>query len=175
MSLHRTQPLSVQYSIRLQILRVLVLSEVMCRRLPKSARFDHSIAKTILDEKQPRQPLNKSTRCALPHADPLRQQQSLLFQTLPLECRLLIWEYVLLQPYTRIERWRPSRRWLPAKVRYANCFPYRLTTSTAAMAKNEGQKTEKPLKLLLCCRQLYVYFELARWESFELKSESLCL
>ncbi|KAH7113710.1 hypothetical protein B0J11DRAFT_619167 [Dendryphion nanum] len=126
-----------------------------------SAQFDREIAKAIAAKKQPRQAVNESNRRALPHANPLRQQQSSLFQVLPLDCRLLIWEYVLQPSPTRIQRWRSRRNWVGFSLDYeypeesdADCFPYRVTT--AAAASPWIKKTEKRLKLLLCCRQLYL-------------------
>jgi hypothetical protein len=86
-----------------------------------------------------------------------------LFQVLPLDCRLLIWEHILQPSQTRIERWRPLNNEIygSAEDSDADCFPYRLTTAGA-------EKTEKPLNLLICCRQLYVRLEAARRKSLKL-------
>jgi hypothetical protein len=65
-------------------------------------------AKAQAAAEQPRPLANQLSRIALPYAEPCRQIQSILFERLPLDCRLLIWTHVLQMPYTRIERWRPS-------------------------------------------------------------------
>lgn len=119
--------------------------------------------KAIAAKEQPRQAANEPNRRALPHADPFRQQQSFLFQVLPLDCRLLIWEYILQPSQTRIERWRAPDdfAFLTPEDRDADCFPYRITAAGA-------EKTAKPLNLLLCCRQLYVHFKSACRRSLKL-------
>ncbi|KAH7363699.1 hypothetical protein BKA66DRAFT_208798 [Pyrenochaeta sp. MPI-SDFR-AT-0127] len=105
----------------------------------------------ISAKEQPRQAVNESNRCGLPRAEPLRQQQSSLLQILHQDCRLLIWEHILRPSQTRIERWRiPNRSvWVSAEDSDADCFPYRITAA-------EWDKSEKPLNLLLSCRQLYL-------------------
>ncbi len=112
--------------------------------------------KAIAAKEQPRQPAKEPSRRVLPHASPSRQQKSLSLEILPLDCRLLIWEHVLHAPQMRLIRWRPSRiptYTSPEKID-ADCFPYRLCTTGQ---KKGEKKIEKPLSLLLCCRQLYVY------------------
>jgi hypothetical protein len=108
-------------------------------------------AKAISAKEQPRHAVNESNRCSLPRAEPLHQLQSPLLQVLHRDCRLLIWEYVLRPSQTRIERWRiPNRSaWVSAEDSDVDCFPYRITAA-------EWERSEKPLNLLLCCRQLYV-------------------
>jgi hypothetical protein len=109
-------------------------------------------AKAISAEEQPRQAVNELNRRVLPWAEPFCQHQSSLLQVLPKDCRLLIWEHILRPSQTRIERWRHPHRapWVSAEDSDADCFPYRITAA-------EWEKSEKPLNLLLCCRQLYVY------------------
>ncbi|KAH7080386.1 hypothetical protein BKA63DRAFT_506347 [Paraphoma chrysanthemicola] len=111
----------------------------------------HRLAQAVAAKEQPRNALNEQDRRKLPHANPLRQQQCLLLQMLSLDCRLLIWEYILQTPQTRIERWRPTDRapFVMLEDCDADCFPFRLRTGG-------WEKTEKPLNLLLCCRQLYL-------------------
>ena len=108
-------------------------------------------ARAISIKTQPRQAVNESNRCSLPRAEPLRQQQSSLLQVLHKDCRLLIWEHCLRPSQTRIERWRIPDRipWIPKEDSDVDCFPYRITAA-------EWEKFEKPLSLLLSCRQLYV-------------------
>ncbi|KAF1848009.1 uncharacterized protein K460DRAFT_414641 [Cucurbitaria berberidis CBS 394.84] len=116
-------------------------------------------AKAQAAVEQPRPVTNQLSRAALPSAEPYRQIQSILLEKLPLNCRLLIWTYVLQAPYTRIERWRPSYYGSSitaygVEALDADCFPYRLSTPDTEM--HEGtKKHEKPLALLLSCRQLY--------------------
>ncbi|KAF2872891.1 hypothetical protein BDV95DRAFT_568256 [Massariosphaeria phaeospora] len=129
----------------------------MCRR-PKRISSEDRLAikeaKAVAVNEQPRQAANQPDRRALPHAGPRRQGLGSLLEQLHLDCRLLIWEHVLRTPHTRLERWRP-----PCDVRTrsfhfneqdldADCFPYRMTTAGS-------EKLEKPLALLLCCRQMY--------------------
>jgi hypothetical protein len=122
-----------------------------------------TIAQATAAEEQPRQAVNETNRRALPHADPSRQQQSSLLQKVPLDCRLLIWEYVLRPSQTRIERWRPDNKpvFLTADACDADCFPYRVITAGC-------DKREKPLNLLLACRQLYAHPEAVRQTSLKL-------
>jgi hypothetical protein len=109
-------------------------------------------AKALAATKQPRHVLDTRNPRALPHADPRRQDQSFLLKKLPLTCRLLIWKHVLQVRQTRLERWRPAydgpEVWSgEVDILDVDCFPYRIITG--------GQeKPEKPLALLLCCRQL---------------------
>jgi hypothetical protein len=113
---------------------------------------EFAAAKAVAVHEQPRQAANQPNRRRLPHADPKRQGQSSLLKQLPLDCRLLIWEHVLQVPHTRLERWRPPYHGIlvidyGVEALDADCFPYRLTTAGR-------EKLEKPLALLLCCRQL---------------------
>jgi hypothetical protein len=107
---------------------------------------------------QPRPAANQLSRAALPHAEPCPQSQSFLLEKLNLDCRLLVWNHVLQASYTRIERWRPSYYGssitaFGVEALDAECFPYRLSTPDKEM--HEGtKKLEKPIALLLSCRQL---------------------
>jgi hypothetical protein len=123
------------------------------------------VERAIAAKEQPRQAIDgpNRRRRALPHADPIHQQQSSLLQNLSTDCRLLVLEHVLGKSQIRIERWRPRTEftiWVTVTeaVVDADCFPYRITTARA-------EKTEKPLNVLLCCRQLYVYPKAMRHKS----------
>jgi hypothetical protein len=121
------------------------------------------IQRAIAAKEQPRQATNgpNRRRRALPHADPIYQQQSSLLHNLSTDCRLLVLEYVLRESQIRIERWRPPSnvaKFVTVEGIDADCFPYRITTARA-------EKTEKPLNTLLCCRQLYVYLKAMRHKS----------
>ncbi|KAH8719334.1 hypothetical protein GQ44DRAFT_829413 [Phaeosphaeriaceae sp. PMI808] len=113
---------------------------------------------TISAKEQPRQAVNVSNRRGLPRAEPLQQQQSLLLQVLHKDCRLLIWEHILRPSQTRIERWRiPNKApWVSPENSDADCFPYRITAAEYRKTAAGWEKSEKPLNLLLCCRQLYL-------------------
>lgn len=110
--------------------------------------------KALAAIEQLRPAANQLSSRALPHAEPQQQTQSLLLEKLPPELQLLVWEHVLQAPYTRIERWRPPPYHDRMKYRQtvvdAECFPYRLITSNI----DARGKTEKPLALLLSCRQM---------------------
>ncbi|KAF2829384.1 hypothetical protein CC86DRAFT_465003 [Ophiobolus disseminans] len=116
-------------------------------------------AKVEAAAEQPRPVANRLSRAVLPSAKPCRQTQSNLLQKLPSNCRLLIWTHVLEAPYTRVERWRPSYNGISilahgVEALDADCFPYRLSTPDTEL--HEGvKKCEKPLALLLSCRQIY--------------------
>ena len=58
-------------------------------------------------KEQPRQAVDQKDHRALPHATPSGHTQSSLYKKLPLECRLLIWRYILQTPRTELTRWRP--------------------------------------------------------------------
>jgi hypothetical protein len=126
------------------------------------------VAKAASAIQQPREALDELTRGALPRAKPLRQQQSALLETLHIDCRLLIWEYVLRPSQTRIERWRiPDKApWVTPEDSDADCFPYRMTAA-------EWGKFEKPLNLLLSCRQMYVNFQLPCSKILEMTNAGL--
>jgi hypothetical protein len=115
-------------------------------------------AKALAAVEQPRPVSNQLCPRALPHAELCRQTQSFLLEKLPLDCRLLVWKHVLKVPYTRIERWRPpyyggSISAYGVDALDANCFPYRL--STPHIESYEATiKPEKPIALLLSCRQM---------------------
>jgi hypothetical protein len=114
-------------------------------------------AKARTAVEQPRAAVNQLSRRALPHAEPRRQPQSLLLEKLPLELRLSVWEHVLQREYTTLERWRlpyndASIIYLNAMAELdADCFPYRLRT---AKTESDVEKQEKPIALLLACRQM---------------------
>ncbi|KAF2679824.1 hypothetical protein K458DRAFT_490259 [Lentithecium fluviatile CBS 122367] len=115
-------------------------------------------AKALTAVEQPRLAANQLSRRVLPHTEPRGQTQSFLLKKLPLELRLLVWERILQRPYTTIERWRLPYDSGGALSPYgaagldADCFPYQLRT---AMTDWDIKKREKPLALLLSCRQMY--------------------
>ncbi|KAF2675611.1 hypothetical protein K458DRAFT_397797 [Lentithecium fluviatile CBS 122367] len=121
--------------------------------------IEFQAVKALAAVEQPRPAANQLSPRALPHAEPCRQIQSFLLEKLPLDCRLLVWKHVLQVPYTRIERWRPpyyggSISAYGVDALNADCFPYRLSTPT--MERHEAtKKQEKPVALLLSCRQMY--------------------
>lgn len=89
----------------------------------------------------------------VPHALSHIQSESHLLSSLPLDCRLIIREFTLYTPHTRIERQQPPHSHHSAFIYQRKSLkpdelPYRLTTAG-------GNKDEKPLSLLLCCRQTY--------------------
>jgi hypothetical protein len=110
--------------------------------------------KALAAVEQPRPTVKQPSRRALPHAEPHHQSQSSLLETLPFDCRVLIWKHALQTPYTRIERWRPPNDTsFGMEELDADCFPYR--TSTPDMKKHENkEKQDKPLALLLSCRRV---------------------
>jgi hypothetical protein len=108
---------------------------------------------------QPRPALDLLSRRPLPHAEPLRQSPSYLLEKLNMDCRLIIWEYVLNVPYTNVVRWQPPHHsisciWQHSDELNADCFPYRLGTRDEWTAGKWILKQEKPITLLLSCRQM---------------------
>lgn len=102
-------------------------------------------------KEQPREAYVPIRNKTFSSAEPLPQAQCLLFQKLPPELRLRIWQTVFEAPCIRLERWRPihileqigdSRDALDA-----DCFPYRL-----AMAGHSPN--QHLLTLLFSCRRV---------------------
>jgi hypothetical protein len=115
-------------------------------------------ARALAAVEQPRPALNPSSRRALPYAGSFRQSQSFLLEKLNLDCRLIVWEYVLNVPYTNVVRWQPphgcSPIWQHSDELNADCFPYRLGTQNEYTAGKRIKKEEKPMALLLSCRHM---------------------
>ncbi|KAL9619148.1 MAG: hypothetical protein Q9160_006238 [Pyrenula sp. 1 TL-2023] len=103
-------------------------------------------------KEQPREAYVSALRKKLPPTEAIAQKQCPLFQKLPSELRLHIWQAVFETPCTRLERWRPiyileqlgdSRDALDA-----DCFPYRLLMTGHLPIQHL-------LGLILSCRRIY--------------------
>jgi hypothetical protein len=125
----------------------------------KEAEEEFRAVAALAAVEQPRPALDQLSRHPLPHAEPLRQSQSSLLEKLNLDCRLIIWEYVLNASYINVVRWQPphsnSPIWQHSDEINVDCFPYRLGTRNEFAAGKQIMKKEKPLPLLLSCRQMY--------------------
>jgi hypothetical protein len=127
----------------------------MCPTIPSSFSGNVNLvgeAIAICFKEQPRQAVNETSRRGSPRVELLHQQQSSLLQVLHQDCRLFIWEYILRPSQTRIERWQIPGKLsrVSAESSDTDCFPYRITAAECGIS-------EKPLNLLLSCRQLFVY------------------